>query len=111
MDCKTAEKMVSRYIRHALPPDLLEEFLEHIKSCPSCKEELETYFMVHKAIQLLDNEEDSDLDFGQALDKDLRMARKFLRKKKTENYMQIAAAAGLILVLGILIVVLVMLLL
>lgn len=47
MDCRTAEGMVSSYIEHKLPVNELEEFLDHVESCSSCYDELETYFIVH----------------------------------------------------------------
>ena len=34
--------------------DELENFLEHVENCPSCYDELETYFIVHAAMQQLD---------------------------------------------------------
>ena len=48
MDCQTAEGMVSRYIKHDLPLNELEEFLDHVQNCSSCYDELETYFIVHE---------------------------------------------------------------
>ena len=48
MDCRTAEGMVSSYIEHKLPVNELEEFLDHVESCSSCYDELETYFIVHE---------------------------------------------------------------
>ena len=41
MDCQTAEGMVSRYIKHDLPLNELEEFLDHVQNCSSCYDELE----------------------------------------------------------------------
>ena len=46
MNCQTAESMVNRYIEHDLSVDELEDFLEHVENCPSCYDELETYFIV-----------------------------------------------------------------
>ena len=44
MNCQTAESMVNRYIEHDLSVDELEDFLEHVENCPSCYDELETYY-------------------------------------------------------------------
>ncbi|MFR8351813.1 MAG: zf-HC2 domain-containing protein [Blautia obeum] len=64
MDCQTAEGMVSRYIKHDLPLNELEEFLDHVQNCSSCYDELETYFIVHEVThQLDDDSSDSVLDF------------------------------------------------
>lgn len=54
MDCRTAESMVTRFIDHSLSVNELEEFLDHIETCPSCYDELETYFIVHEAMQQLE---------------------------------------------------------
>ena len=54
IECRTAESMVTKYINHSLSVDELEEFLDHISHCSSCYDELETYFIVHEAIQQLD---------------------------------------------------------
>ena len=67
MDCRTAEGLVNRYIEHELPVNELEEFLEHVQNCPSCYEELETYFIVHEVTQQLDdNSSASVLHFEQS---------------------------------------------
>ena len=39
--CREIEKMVMPYINHQLDEVQLEQFLKHIKSCSSCREELE----------------------------------------------------------------------
>ena len=69
MDCRTAESMVTRFIDHSLSVNELEEFLDHIETCPSCYDELETYFIVHEAMQQLDEKEDGTvLDFKKLLE-------------------------------------------
>ena len=69
MDCQTAEGMVSRYIKHDLPLNELEEFLDHVQNCSSCYDELETYFIVHEVTHQLD-------------DDSIRKSRRYIRKKK-----------------------------
>ena len=78
IECRIAESMVTQYINHSLSVDELEEFLDHISHCSSCYDELETYFIVHEAIQQLDEPEDSSvLDFRKLLDQDIRKKRWF----------------------------------
>ena len=69
MNCQTAESMVNRYIEHDLSVNELEDFLDHVENCPSCYDELETYFIVHAAMRQLDEESgDSSLgNFGSFL--------------------------------------------
>ena len=90
MNCRIAEGMVNKYINHTLPLNDLEDFLEHIEKCSSCYDELATYFIVHKAMQQLDEtQEDSVLDFKELLEEDIRKSKRYIRRKKIRR-----AAAG-----------------
>lgn len=66
--------MVTRFIDHSLSMNELEGFLDHIEHCPSCYDELETYFIVHEAMQQLDEDKD-----GKVLD-----LRSFLSRRSVE---------------------------
>lgn len=90
MNCRIAEGMVNRYIDHTLPLNDLEDFLEHIEKCSSCYDELATYFIVHKAMQQLDEkQEDSVLDFKELLEEDIRKSKRYIRKRNfTERSLQ-----------------------
>lgn len=101
MNCRIAEGMVNKYIDHTLPlndlEDFLEDFLEHIEKCSSCYDELATYFIVHKAMQQLDEkQEDTVLDFKELLEEDIRKSRRYIRKKKFHR--AIAAVAVCVLI-------------
>lgn len=56
MTCKEAEKLVMPYINDDLTDEELQEFLEHMETCPDCREELEIYFTVDVGIRQLDSE-------------------------------------------------------
>ena len=56
MTCMEAEKMVIPYINDQLSVTELEDFIEHIKTCENCREELEIYFTVDVGIRQLDQE-------------------------------------------------------
>ena len=84
MNCRIAEGMVNKYIDHTLPLNDLEDFLEHIEKCSSCYDELATYFIVHKAMQQLDEKQD------------IRKSRRYIRKKKFHR--AIAAVAVCVLI-------------
>lgn len=87
MDCRTAESMVTRYIDHTLKVDELEEFLDHVESCPSCYDELETYFIVHEVTQQLDDQEDGVvLDFQNLLTQDIRKSRRYIHKRRGMHF-------------------------
>ena len=88
MNCQTAESMVNRYIEHDLSVDELENFLEHVENCPSCYDELETYFIVHAAMQQLDEQSrDSTLDLRELLEEDIRKSKHYILKMRFRRAM------------------------
>ena len=90
MDCRTAEGMVSSYIKHDLPLNELEEFLDHVQNCSSCYDELETYFIVHEVTQQLDDDSsDSVLDFKKLLEQDIHRTRRHIRQKKGLHFLSL----------------------
>ena len=83
MNCQTAESMVNRYIEHDLSVNELEDFLDHVENCPSCYDELETYFIVHAAMRQLDEESgDSSLDLRELLEDDIHRSKHYILKMK-----------------------------
>lgn len=101
LDCRTAESMVAGYINHTLKTDEMEEFLDHIENCASCYDELETYFIVNKVTQQLDEQEDeSVLDFQCLLEQDIRKSRRDIHKRRIVH---LVGGAMTILFSGILI--------
>ncbi len=100
MECSTAESMVNRYIDRSLNEEELEEFLEHVTSCSSCYDELETYFIVHEAIQQLDDEGESMMDLQHLLEQDLKKSRRICLTRKITRWLVLTAAVILILILA-----------
>ena len=87
MNCRTAEEMVNQYMNHTLSIEEMEEFLDHIQSCSSCYDELETYFIVHEAMQqLAEDDGDTVLDFRKLLNQDIQRARRRIRIMKIERF-------------------------
>lgn len=88
MNCRTAEEMVNRYMNHTLSVEETEEFLNHIQKCSSCYDELETYFIVHEALQqLAEDEGETALDFRKLLGQDIRRARRHIRTVKAKRFL------------------------
>lgn len=100
MNCRAAEEMVTRYINHTLSIEEMEEFLEHVQSCSSCYDELETYFIVHEAMVQLDEEAgDTVLDLQHLLEQDLKKSRRYIRKKKAGRILKAVSFLLLIVLL------------
>ncbi len=73
MTCKEAEKMVMPYINCELGEKELETFLNHVRTCDSCKEELEIYYTVAVGLKQLDSGTGA-YDITGALEESLDMA-------------------------------------
>ena len=108
MDCQNAEGLIDRYIARSLDTKTMAEFLEHVQSCPSCYQELETGFMVNAAMQHLSDEDDTDLDFRRLLRQDLKRTRHRILLSQVLRFLRICLylllAAGLTQVILMLIV-------
>ena len=91
MNCRTAEGMLTKYLRHELSVKELDEFMGHIESCEECREELKTCFTVDRAVRLLDLEEDStgDPDFEKLFEQDLKRSRRYLANRTFLRFLMI----------------------
>lgn len=83
MDCRTAESLINSYIKKTLTVEELEQFLEHVKTCPSCYDELETYYTVYFAMLHLDGEKENEsFDINSMLKEDIRRREGRVRRFK-----------------------------
>lgn len=97
MKCEKVQECVDAHIRHTLPDREQREFIEHVKQCTECYNELETYFIVDQAIRYLDEEGEESYNIKQLLDEDLD---KRLVKLKHKSY-AIRALIIVVVVLGV----------
>ena len=79
MTCMEAEKMVIPYINDQLSVTELEDFIEHIKTCENCREELEIHYMVDVGLKKLD-EADGTYDIVGDLKRKLESSGAVLRR-------------------------------
>lgn len=54
MNCKETEKMIPVFLQDDLDNRELEQFIEHIKGCPECTEELSIQFLVSEGLERLE---------------------------------------------------------
>lgn len=95
INCQEADGMVGRYVNNTLTTEEMALFLEHVRECPRCMEELETSFIVQKAIEQLENEDDdSTLDIKRLLEMDIRKKSAVVNRRKFVRLM-----AGIFLLL------------
>jgi len=63
MDCKRVMELMTRFINERLDNDDVHGFLEHIDSCPECREELEVNYSLMTAMKQLDEDVDLSDDY------------------------------------------------
>ena len=80
MNCKDAEKMISPFLEDDLDNRDLTAFLEHMETCPECREELTIQFLVLVGMKRL--EDGNTFNLKKELDNMLRDSRKKLRVRK-----------------------------
>lgn len=61
MECKEVQKNIQSFINDELDSKEALSFIEHIRKCPDCKEELSIEFLVVTGLQCLDSAEAFDL--------------------------------------------------
>lgn len=78
MTCKEAEALIPQYLQDNLDADELKSFLEHIDSCPDCKEELSIQFLIEEGL--------NSLSTGDSYDLQSAMNDRVLRSRKAINF-------------------------
>ncbi len=100
MDCRTVLKLNDRYLAEGLPDTVLAQYLEHIASCDSCRDNLMTDYSITKAIDQLNHNEDFSTDYSKELNEKLEKSRQYLaRKKRIARYKH--AIALMLMVLAV----------
>lgn len=82
MTCKECQNMIQDYLKNRLKAKELEGFIEHVRSCPECYEELETYFIIGLATRVLDEGADVSFDIKAMLLQELQEKELMLKRKK-----------------------------
>ena len=82
MRCEHAMQMMDMYLKDELSPKELESFLEHIKTCSDCYDELETLFTITVGIKYLEEEHHESYNIPQMLRDDLKKKDHKLKKRK-----------------------------
>jgi hypothetical protein len=105
MECSEAEKMVKSYIEGKLSDSEMESFILHVRNCPSCYDELETYFTIHYALQYLDEDRNRSYNMKKILTDDLhRKEREIIRHRTHKAFFvaMIAVSEAILLTMAVL---------
>lgn len=85
MTCKECQNMIHDYLKNRLKAKELEGFIEHVRSCPDCYEELETYFIIGLATRVLEEGADVSYDIKAMLLQELQEKELMLKRKKRKK--------------------------
>ena len=83
MDCKEAEKLIQPYVQGNMPEKEMEPFISHIRKCHTCHEELETYFIVNRAMAYFEDDAPDSYNLTGLLERDLEKKARHRRYKDT----------------------------
>lgn len=108
MNCRETEHLVQAYVDNTIPQDKIEEFIEHINHCPSCYDELETYYIIYFSMKYLDGDSHVNYDMKQMLNEDLKKKLAKAKSQKRKKGISYVVIGILVLLLLICIAILVM---
>ena len=81
MKCEEALTKIEAYIDYTLSGRELEEFLEHVKSCRECYDELETYYIISVGMRYLEEENLESYNIPKMLQEDLHTRERQVRRR------------------------------
>ncbi len=83
LSCSEAQKLVQPYINGKLSDSECEAFLAHVRSCPDCYDELETYFIIFYSLKYLDDDsKNTSYDLRKILNDQIRRNEATIRAGK-----------------------------
>lgn len=99
MTCREFERLIPDFLEKKMDYQTLEEFVEHMNNCDSCKEELSIQFLVTDGLRAL--EEDSLISLDDNLRKRLDDTRKDLNRYRLRLRILKDFIVFLMIILGI----------
>ena len=104
MKCAQAQKLIKPFLDHVLPDHELAQFLEHVRSCPDCYDELGIYLAIGETLKNEDeNEDPDDFDFRRRLQKEIRDSENLLRIHRSQAWIRRGLVLSAVLILGLLV--------
>ena len=98
MTCLDAQSHIIAYIEDGLDKDKKIEFLNHVKGCDNCKEELDIYYTMIEGMHRMDNNLPISVDFRSELSN--RMDRELRQNRNRRGFFRYSFLVVLLGVLG-----------
>lgn len=103
MTCKEAMQYIMPYINDEMTDKEIQVFLEHIKGCKDCYEELEVYYTIYAGLAQLDSDS-SEFDMGNILEEAIEVSEGRVRAHRNFNGVYILSQVVAVISLIVLIV-------
>ena len=87
MNCVTSQQMIRAYLDGYLSDRELEEFLNHVQTCPDCFDELEVYYSIYRTLN--DVDEKGDYNFKKKLRRKMEESRAYLRRRNQSKALKV----------------------
>jgi len=81
-----AQSLITPFINDKLNLKETEEFIDHVQSCPECREELEVYYALLTAMKQLDEDKTLSDDYNMELSSKLERAQEKIIHAKFTYY-------------------------
>ena len=94
MDCKETERRISRFLANDL------QFIEHVESCESCKEELTIQYLSSEGIARLEEGKTFDLD-RELTEYMHTMVRKYKLRRKLRFGILVLEILAILIIAGV----------
>jgi hypothetical protein len=61
MDCKETQRNIPLFLKDELDRDVAGEFVNHVRSCNECMEELNIEYLLYEGLNMLENSDSIDV--------------------------------------------------
>ena len=85
MNCAQAQKLIRPFLEHSIPDHELSQFLEHVRYCPDCYDELGIYLAIGETLKSDNEKEDTQsYNFRDRLHKEIEDSEALLRAHRSQ---------------------------
>ena len=90
MNCSEFNSNIKSFNDGSIDDDILEEYINHYKSCSQCREELEIYYLIHKVFDgdlEQENKGMQDLNLKLSLENDIKSKEDMIYKEYKQKFL------------------------
>lgn len=86
MECIEVQSLIGSYIEDTMSEKKMMEFIQHVMSCRTCYDELETHFVIHYAIKYLDEDLHASYNFQKMFIEDLKRKESNIKTRRSTRF-------------------------